>query len=125
MRITLRSMAGIAVCTLAAVVLTVLLKDGGTMSLAAPVICIQVVIITALWLGRWPALIGAVIAGLMFKIWLYPPFDSLWIHDPAQRIVLTIFQLTAVAVAVISPRKARSCPPPHAPMISSGQPQMK
>lgn len=125
MRATLKFFAGIAVCGVTALLLTFLLRGDGTISLAAPVLCIQVVIVSALYLGRVPALIGAVIAGLTFALWLYPPYGSLWIDDPAERVVLTLFQLTSLGVTRISPRKLRSAEAPRAPLVSTSDPSQK
>jgi K+-sensing histidine kinase KdpD len=94
-----------AVCPAVAVFLTFFLRGGDTIRLAAPAICLQLVIVTALFLGRVPAMIGAVLAGFTFALLLYPPYGSLWIHDPTERIVITLFQLAALVVALISPRK--------------------
>ncbi len=105
-RETLKSLAGIAACTVTAALLSLFLRDGATIRLAAPLICIQVVILTALCGGRWPALIGAVMAGFTFALLLYPPYGSLWVHDPGERIVLTIFQLIALGITQISPRSS-------------------
>lgn len=103
MRITLKKLAGTAVCAGTALSLTLFLRDGATIRLAAPVICIQVVIITALFSGRLSALIGAIIAGMTFALWLYPPYGHLWIHDPAERVTLTLFELAALGVVRLSP----------------------
>lgn len=103
MHITLRTLAGIAVCTGIAALLTVFLRDGASIRLVAPAICIQAVIITALYWGRIAALIGAIIAGLTFALWLYPPYGHLWIHDPAERITLTLFEVAALCVVTLTP----------------------
>lgn len=104
MRGTLRFLAGVSVCAVTAVVLTFFLRDGGSIRLAAPALSLQVVIVTALCWGRLPALIGAVIAGMAFALWLYPPYGSIWVHDPFERVVLTVFQLAALCVTRLSPR---------------------
>ena len=103
MQISLKTLAGVAVCTATAVVLTLLLRDGATIRLAAPVLCIQTVIIATLFWGRLSALIGAIVAGLTFALWLYPPYGHLWISDPAERITLTLFELAAVCIVCVSP----------------------
>ena len=110
MRFTLKTLAGIAVCAATAASLTLLLRDGANIRLAAPVICIQTVIIAAMFWGRLSALIGAVVAGVTFALWLFPPYGHLWITDPAERITLTLFELAALCVVVLAP-PARS----HAP----------
>ena len=122
---TLKFFAGIAVCGVSALLLTFFLRGGDSIRLAAPVLCIQVVIVSALYLGRVPALIGAVIAGMTFALWLYPPYGSLWIHDPAERVVLTLFQLTSLGVTQISPPKRRSSEAPRAPLVTPGHPHLK
>jgi K+-sensing histidine kinase KdpD len=98
--------AGMAVCPIVAVLLTLLLRDGDPIRLAAPAICLQVVIVTALFVGRLPAAIGAVLSAITFAVWLFPPYGSFWIHDPTERIVLALFQLTAVIIALVSPGKS-------------------
>lgn len=114
MRFNLKTLAGVAVCTATAVVLTLLLRDGATIRLAAPVICIQTVIIAALFWGRLSALVGAVVAGITFALWLYPPYGHLWISDPAERITLTLFELAAVCIVCVSP-------PSRPPAASEGE----
>lgn len=103
MRITIKTLAGIAVCAATAFSLTMFLRDGSTIRLAAPAICIQAVIITSLFWGRTSAFIGAIIAGFTFALWLYPPYGHLWVHDPAERITLTVFELAALCVVRLSP----------------------
>jgi len=103
-RVSLKSLAGISVCSGTAVLLTIFLRDEATVRIAAPAICLQAVIITALYWGRLPALIGAAISGITFALWLFPPVGRLTIHDPSERVVLTIFLLLALAVTRLSPR---------------------
>jgi len=102
-RFVLQTMAGVAACTATAAVLTILLRDGATIRLAAPVICIQTVIIAAMFWGRLSALMGAIVAGVTFALWLYPPYGHLWINDPGERITLTLFELAALCVVVLAP----------------------
>ncbi|KAA6465170.1 DUF4118 domain-containing protein [Acidobacteria bacterium AB60] len=102
-RTMLKTLAGIAVCAATAFSLTVFLRDGATIRLAAPAICIQVVIIIALFWGRTSAFIGAIIAGMTFALFLYPPYGHLWIRDPAERVSLTLFELAALCVVLLSP----------------------
>jgi len=107
-RITIKTLAGIGVCADTAFSLTMFLRDGSTIRLAAPAICIQAVIITSLFWGRTSAFIGAILAGCTFALWLYPPYGHLWIHDPAERITLTLFELAALCVVRLSPPESRS-----------------
>ena len=111
MRTTIKNLAGIAVCAATAFALTMFLRDGTIIRLAAPAICIQAVIITALFWGRTAAFIGAIIAGFTFALWLSPPYGHLWIHDPAERVVLTLFELAALGVVVVSPRSPSGATP--------------
>lgn len=103
MGVTLKNIAGTVVCAATAFSLTLFLRDGATIRLAAPAICIQVVIITALFWGRMSALIGAIIAGMTFALFLYPPYGHLWIHDPAERVMLTVFEIAALCVVRLTP----------------------
>jgi K+-sensing histidine kinase KdpD len=100
---TLRSCLGVVLCTFTAGLLSVLLIDGPETRLAAPAICLQGVIVTSLFCGRLAGLIGSATAGLTFALWLFPPIGSLVISNPADRMVLTLFQLTAVLAALLSP----------------------
>lgn len=102
-RKTLKSSFGVVLCTFTAVLLSVLLTDGPEIRLAAPAICLQGVIVTALFCGRLAGLIGSAAAGLTFALWLFPPIGSLVISNPSDRVMLTLFQLTAVLAALLSP----------------------
>ena len=110
-RVTLKNIAGTVVCAATALSLTLFLRDGATIRLAAPAICIQVVIITALFWGRMSALIGAVIAGMTFALFLYPPYGHLWVHDPAERVMLTVFEIAALCVVRLTPPDSTSTSP--------------
>jgi two-component system sensor histidine kinase KdpD len=103
MRFPLKSSLGLAACSVAASLLIIVLQDGRDVRLAAPAVCLQVVILTALFFGRWPALIGSVLASLTFALFLFPPLGSLAIDDPRERAALTLFQLFSVFVAYLSP----------------------
>jgi len=102
-RISTKTLAGIVVCAATAFSLTMYLRDGTTIRLAAPAICIQAVVITALFWGRTSAFLGAIIAGFTFALFLYPPYGHLWVTDPAERITLTLFELAALCVVRLSP----------------------
>jgi K+-sensing histidine kinase KdpD len=102
----LKSCLGVVLCTFIAALLSVLLTDGPETRLAAPAICLQGVIVTSLFCGRLAGLIGSATAGLTFALWLFPPIGSLAISNPADRLVLTLFQLTAVLAALLSPAQS-------------------
>jgi K+-sensing histidine kinase KdpD len=105
LRIALKSLLGIGLCTGTAVLLSIFLNDSSAdIRLAAPAICLQAVIVTSLCWGRLPGLIGAVTASLTFAIWLFPPIGSIAVHDPTDRIMLILFQVSALGVVWMSPR---------------------
>jgi K+-sensing histidine kinase KdpD len=106
MRIALNSGLGIAACAGAAVLLSMFLGSSTDARLAAPAICLQVVIAATLYWGRMAGLIGAVAATVIFQLLLFPPLGSLTIHDPTERTVLIFFQLVAIGVVLMSPRSS-------------------
>lgn len=106
MRPNLKSLLGIAACIGTAVVLTIFLKDGEDVRPAAPAICLQAVIFVSVYWGRFSGIIGSIAASLTFDIFLFPPIGSMAIHDPTERFMLTLFQLAALAVFLLSPRNS-------------------
>src|SRR5271169_6795329 len=103
MHFGLRSCLGVLICTGVAVFLSIYLNDGREIRLAAPVICLLVLICTASYCGRMSGLIGSLIASVVLALCLFPPFGSLAIQEPAARIVMTLCQLCAIAVVVCYP----------------------
>ncbi len=103
MRAALNSCLGIAACAGVAVLLSMFLGDKTDARLAAPAICLQVVIAATLYWGRMAGLIGAVAATVIFELVLFPPFGSFAVHDPTERAVLIFFQLVAIGVVLLSP----------------------
>jgi K+-sensing histidine kinase KdpD len=108
MRIKLKSLFGIAACAGTAVLLTIFLKDGADVRPAAPAICLQVVIFASVYWGRLSGIIGSITASLTFDIFLFPPIGSMAIRDPTELAMLTLFQLAALGVFLISPRNSCS-----------------
>lgn len=108
MRTNLKSLLGIAACVGTAVLLTVFLKDGADIRPAAPAICLQVVIFASVYWGRLSGIIGSITASLTFDIFLFPPIGSIAIRDPIELAMLTLFQLAALGVFLISPRNSCS-----------------
>jgi K+-sensing histidine kinase KdpD len=108
MRINLKSLFGIAACVGTAVLLTIFLKDGGDVRPVAPAICLQAVIFASVYWGRLSGIIGSVTASLTFDIFLFPPIGSFVIQNPTERVMLTLFQLAALGVFLISPRNSCS-----------------
>jgi K+-sensing histidine kinase KdpD len=108
MRTNLKLLFGIAACVGTAVLLTIFLKDGEDVRPAAPAICLQAVIFASVYWGRLSGIIGSITASLTFDIFLFPPIGSMAIHDPIERVMLTLFQLAALGVFFISPRNSCS-----------------
>lgn len=123
MRTTLKSCLGIAACAGVAALLSMSLGESTDARLAAPAICLQVVIAATLYWGRMAGLIGAVAATVIFDVLLFPPLGSFTVSDPTERTVLIFFQLAAVGVVLMSPRSSAGSPlrtwPRHKPSISS------
>ena len=92
-----------------AVFLSFLLNDGGEVKLAAPVLCLLVLIPTSFYFGRLAGFIGSIAAGITLALLLFPPVGSLDIQEPAARVVMTLSQIVAMAVVVCS----RAIPPPN------------
>ena len=103
-RITVKSCVSATVCAGAAVLLSALMNSGWEFRVVAPMICLQAVIVVSLFWGRLPGLVGAVAASLTFAIWLFPPIGSFAIHDPADRVILLLFQLAGLTIVLLSPR---------------------
>jgi K+-sensing histidine kinase KdpD len=107
LRIALKSLLGVAFCAGTALLLSIFLNDSSAdIRLAAPAICLQAVIVTSLYWGRLPGFVGAVTASLTFAIWLFPPIGSLAVHNPRDRMMLILFQLSALGVVWMSPRQS-------------------
>ena len=110
MHVALKSVFGIGACAGVAVLLSMFLDDSPDARLAAPAICLQVVIAATLYWGRLAGLIGSVIATLTFETLLFPPVGSFVVPDPTERTMLILFQLSAIGVVLLSPRRAVDTP---------------
>ena len=106
MRAALRSCLGIAICFGTAAFLSILLSDGGEIRLAAPVLCLIVVVSTSLYWGRHAGFIGSVAATLTLAVLLFPPLGSLYVQETGARTVLVLFQLSAIGAVLITPRNS-------------------
>ena len=104
MHFNLKLCLGVLVCWGVAAFLTFFLDDSGELRLAAPVICLLVLIPTATYCGRVAGLIGSVGASMLLAMRLYSPYGSLAIDDPAARVMMTVCQVSAVVVVMIAPR---------------------
>ena len=96
--------AGVFVCVVGAVLLSLTFNDDTSIRALALLMCLVVVLVTALFCGRWAAILGGIAASLTFAVLLFPPFGSLQIKDHAERVMLVLFQLTAAAVSFLGPR---------------------
>ena len=105
MRIPLNLCLGVGACAGVALLLSLFLYDSADARLAAPAICLQMVIAASLYWGRLAGLIGSVIATLTFQVLLFPPLGSFAVPDPTERAILILFQLSAIAVVLLSPRR--------------------
>jgi hypothetical protein len=105
LRVTLKSLPGVALSVCAAVALSLLLNDDSEIRLLVPVICLFVVLATSFIWGRMAAILGSVGATLTFTILLFPPLGSLRVADPGERMMLLLFQLSAIGLAFLAPRR--------------------
>jgi K+-sensing histidine kinase KdpD len=64
-------------------------------------VCLFAVAMTAWLFGRWPALIGSIAASLTLAIWVFPPAGSLAIQNRAELQALALFQIAAIATALM------------------------
>ena len=103
-RMTMNSCLSAGVCAGAAVLLCALMNNGWEFRVAAALIGLQAVIVASLIWGRLPGFIGAVSAGLVFYIWLFPPVGTLAIENTTDLIILLLFQLAGFAIVFLSPR---------------------
>lgn len=103
MRASLKPVVGIAVCASAAMVLSLFLDGSRDTRLAAPPMCLLVVIVTTIYLGRLAGVLGAAAASCVLAVFLYSPFRSLYVEEHAARIMLNLFLVGALAVALLVP----------------------
>jgi len=103
MAAALRRSAGVGICIGAAFFLCWLLNNSAETRFAAPAICLQAVILAALFFGRISALIGSVAITAILTLVLFPPLGSVLIHDRAEGAMLVLFQIASIAIALLSP----------------------
>jgi hypothetical protein len=103
MRANLKPVIGIAVCASAALVLSLFLDGSRETRLAAPPMCLFVVIVTTIYLGRLAGILGAAAASCVLAVFLYSPFGSLYVEEHAARTMLNLFLIGALAVALLVP----------------------
>ena len=121
-RAKVKPVIGVVVCTLAAVLLTMFLNGSREMRLAAPPMCLLVVIVTTIYFGRWAGILGAISASCVLAVFLYSPIGTLYVEERAARTMLNLFLIGALAVAFLvrrrpsredgeTPRVKRAAPP--------------
>jgi len=96
---------GVAICSAAAVVLCLLLDQSKEARLAAPAMCLLVVIVTSIYLGRLAGILGAAVASCVLAVFLYSPYGTLYIEEHAARMMLNFFLVGAVVVTFLVPRR--------------------
>ncbi len=120
MRANLRPVVGIAMCASAAMVLSVFLDGSRDTRLAAPPMCLLVVIVTTIYLGRMAGILGAAAASCVLAVFLYSPFGNLYVEEHAARTMLNLFLIGALAVALlVPPRNVPDTAAKRLPMRSS------
>lgn len=102
-----KSLLAIAVCGGLACLLSFLLR-GYPIGYVVPFMFLLVVIPIAHVWGTLSGFLLAIIAGLSFALMLFPPFGSLTVRDPVDRITLVVFELAALGVAYLSSPTART-----------------
>jgi K+-sensing histidine kinase KdpD len=75
---------------------------GGSLKPAAPAIFLLLIIPVGHFWGRLASLLVAMAGGLVFAAFLFEPYGSLAAGNAADRIVLMLFALSAVAVVCLS-----------------------
>lgn len=103
MRASLKPVLGVAVCSSAALVLSLFLDGSKDTRLAAPPMCLFVVIVTTIYLGRLAGILGAAAASCVLAVFLYSPIGSLYVEEHAARTMLNLFLIGALAVALLVP----------------------
>lgn len=110
-------LGGVAICSAAAVLLCLVLDGSRETRLAAPAICLLVVILTSVYLGRLAGILGAAAASCILAVFLYSPFGTLYVEEHAARMMLNLFLIGAAGVALLVPRRsardAARRPAPH------------
>lgn len=101
----LKTGIGVALCSSAALLLALFLNEGRETRLAAPAMCLLVVIVTTIYFGRLAGILGAAAASCVLAVFLYSPIGSLYVEEHRARTMLNLFLLGAVAVAFLVPRR--------------------
>ena len=96
-----RSLLVILPCGALAFALSLLFRDGA-LKPAAPAIFLLVVILVAHFAGRLASLLVAILGGLVFAVFLFGPYGSFAVYNAADRVVLLLFAVCALAAVCLS-----------------------
>jgi K+-sensing histidine kinase KdpD len=97
----LKSCLGIVLCTSSAALLSVFQINTADFRTASLGVSLFAVAMTAWLFGRWPALIGSTAVTVTLAIWVFPPAGSFAIQDRAELQALLLFQVAAIATALM------------------------
>jgi len=75
---------------------------GGSLKPAVPAMFLLLIISVGHFWGRLASLLVAMVGGLVFAAFLFEPYGSLASGNAADRLVLMLFALSAVAVVCLS-----------------------
>ena len=96
-----RSLLVILPCSALAFALSLFFRDG-TLKPAAPALFLLVIILVAHFFGRVASLLVAIAGGLVFAGFLFAPYGSLAVYNAADRVVLLLFAVCALAAVCLS-----------------------
>ena len=96
-----RSLLVILPCSALAFALSLFFRDG-TLKPAAPALFLLVIILVAHFFGRVASLLVAVVGGLVFAGFLFAHYGSFAVYDAADRVVLLLFAVCALAAVCLS-----------------------
>jgi K+-sensing histidine kinase KdpD len=96
-----RSLLVILPCSALAFALSLFFRDG-TLKPAAPALFLLVIILVAHFFGRVASLLVAIAGGLVFAGFLFAPYGSFAVYDAADRVVLLLFAVCALAAVCLS-----------------------
>jgi K+-sensing histidine kinase KdpD len=96
-----RSLLVILPCGALAFVLSLLFRDGA-LKPAAPAIFLLVIILVAHFFGRLASLLVAILSGLVFAGFLFGPYGRFAVYNAADRVVLLLFAVCALAAVSLS-----------------------
>lgn len=99
-------LGGVAISSAAAMLLCLILDGSRETRLAAPAVCLLVVILTSIYLGRLAGIFGAATASCILAVFLYSPLGTLYVEEHAARMMLNLFLIGAAGVAFLVPRRS-------------------